>query len=272
MEGIMDLVRGKQVKTRDEATSLALLEAAAEGMTSDVPVLFRWAIDAENLSKSARAVIGRAVHAEYGKRTAWWVRKIWYVPVPRLSYSREGVGHLGMNITVYLVANVGIEVGDYIRPAIAVGQVGKPERMLLPITLLWALIEGDRDRFRIVAKDGLWTTFEIPGMKAVKLHDGLLDGLARVLDRAPLDRVLQRFGIQAEGIIPLVVQDLLRLILGQAVLRPHLDLEALEETLGNSLGYSQQEARELMARADLRTDDSQEEALRKVLAQADKGG
>ena len=107
------------------------------------------------------------------------------MPMPRLSYSREDVAQLGIRVVYYMVANVGIEVGDYIRPAIAVGHVGKPERTLLPITLPWALIEGDRDEFRIVAKDGLWTTFEIPGMKAVRLHDGFVEGLFEALTRAP---------------------------------------------------------------------------------------
>ena len=265
----MVLVSGDQVKTEGKATSLALREAGAEGMAHDVPALFKWATNHDELWNAIQTVVGRAVHAEYGKRSRWWLQRLWYVPVPHLSYTREGVAHLRVNVNTHLVAPVRIEVGDYVRSATAVGPVGKVKTAVLPISLLLALLGDDLTRFHIVAKDGPWTTFEVPGMRAVTLHDGFLDGLARALARAPVDRLLRRFGIESEGVVPLVVEDLLALVTGGRVRRPHLNVEAIEESIVTRMGYSQQKARELIARADLRAYDSEEGALRKVLAQAD---
>ena len=265
----MVLVRGTQVKTEEEGTSLALQEAGAVGMAHDVPALFKWAADHDELWNATQTVIGRAVHAECGKRSRWWLRRLWYVPVPHLSYTRQEVAHLRVNVNIYLVTTVRIEVDDYIRGATAVGHVGKVKTAVLPISLLLALLGDDLARFHIVAKDGPWTTFEIPGMRTTTLHDGFLDGLATALARTPVDCLLWRFGVESEGVVPLVVEDLLGLVTGGRVRRPHLNVEAIEESIVIRMGYSQQKARELIARADLRADDSEEEALRKVLAQAD---
>lgn len=188
----MSVLKGVSPKSWEEAVALALREARVEGTDADVVGFFRWAVSLEELENAMRTVVGRAVRAKYGKKSEWSLQRGWYVPIARLSYRRDGVAHLTAKVDIHLVVNARLQDGDYTYSACVVARARRLQTALLPIPLLWAVIEKDLDRFRVMAKDGPCTTREVPGVGQVVLHDEFLLGLAVALARQPNESVRTR--------------------------------------------------------------------------------
>ncbi len=149
--------------------------------------------------------------------------------------------------------------------------------LTIPMVLLYAVLYDDLGRFRILARSGNRTTFEIPGATPVELPDEFLAKLRQTLERKSAASWLGGFGVQARRIIPLVVGALWGLqSMGTTQLIPTGDQPWSEDFILSALQrmvYTLTEAKDMLRRAApyLRADLTKEEALRIVLQQAGKG-
>jgi hypothetical protein len=279
-EGTMSVIAGKQARSYYEAADLALREAGAGDMSRDVLDLFAWAVSGDDLGGIVGTTIARTVRARYGTRAEWWEAQRWLVPVPRLRYDRVPSPFLTFQVAIYGVACVEVQSGGRLYRATIVEHLGKMHTATLPLSFLLALIEEDWGRFRVIQVEGSWITWEVPGMKKpeVRLHESFVIGVSRALERKPVDRWLEEFGVQSQGLIPLVVADLMTLVMaGQderpLAAQPGYSHELLRAAL-SELGYTGKEVERMIEAAApcLKASDPLEETLRKVLQQADRGG
>jgi hypothetical protein len=275
---MMRLISGKRINGIKEAVALAVREAGVPGMTEGIANLFNWVTDG-SVERDAWTVVGRVMNKEHGKNTSWWEEKLWCIGIPHLRYDRKPTPSLQFEVERYIVAETSVRSSGRPRPVAVVGAYGKPESAILPLSFLLGVIEDDLAQFRVTGKAGQWTLWEIVGMKKspLKLHDAFLKALSDSLEAKPVDRWLADFGHQSQGLVRLVVSDLLFLLdqkkgghlIQKKVGCTRSDLEArLRE-----MGYSADEAGKMIERTpDLRADDSEDEALVRILRQSYKGG
>ncbi len=93
-----------------------------------------------------------------------------------------------------------------------VGSVGKPERLVLPISFLQAILDEELEKFQIVGRDKRYTSWDVPGLKEMlRLPTGFVAELSAALKAKSVSRWLLAFGAEGRSIAPMVVGSLLGL-------------------------------------------------------------
>ena len=270
------ILHDKWARDFTEAAALALEEAGVDDMSSELTELFTSVIDSNRLRGEADKSIRSAIRERFGGK-ATWEKKYWFIPVPELGFDTKLIPQLTIMTHSYLVSAVEVETPDDFYSIVAVGAIGQPGVLTIPMVLLYAVLYDDLGRFRILARSGNRTTFEIPGATPVELPDEFLAKLRQTLERKSAASWLGGFGVQARRIIPLVVGALWGLqSMGTTQLIPTGDQPWSEDFILSALQsmvYTLTEAKDMLRRAApyLRADLTKEEALRIVLQQAGKG-
>jgi hypothetical protein len=270
------IIPGKMAENQREAIVLAFGEAGVQGMDADIIDMFASLANDQKIYSEADKAIGTAIRNRYGSKASWWTER-WFVPVPKLHYEGKDIPQLIIEITVYLVAAASVKTQNDSRFITLEGPVGKPETLAIPMLFLHALVESDLGRFAIAARDSVYTTWEVPGTKPIRLPNEFVSDLSDRLEWYSVVVWLGEFGTEGRCIAPLVAGSLLGLAFqdsSQPVPANRLGftnddlVSALE-----SMAYHPAEAREMvkLAAPRLRADMTLEEAIR-ITLQMGKGG
>ena len=208
----MKILPGKRVVDFDEAAILALHEAGKDDMTLDIARLFTPALDLDKLRSEAEKSVNASVHGKYGQRATWSGRQ-WFVPVPQPGYNSSPVPLMSFAIPAYLVAAISIETPGFLsRSATIIGLLNKREKLVLPISLLQAILDDDLSQFEVASKDGAHTGWTVPGFKEpVQLANDFVAQLSRMLQLKCVAAWLLDFGAAGKTITPQAVGSLLGL-------------------------------------------------------------
>ena len=180
-------------------------------MSVETANLFNSAIDVNRLHAEGEKSISTTVHGRYG-RNASWHGELWFVPLPQLRYDALPFPQLTFTIQGCLVSAINVEIIDGVYRVTVVGPVGKVNRLILPMSLLQAILDDDLERFEIVGKDGICTSWSLPGYKeALRLPNDFVTKLSGVLRLKSVASWLRDFGSQGESVAPQVVGSLLGL-------------------------------------------------------------
>ncbi len=273
----MRVLPGLRAEDFNEATGLAYAEAGSGDMAGTVAGLFDAMVEADALQGEAEKNINAALHHQYRGKTEWRIRERWYIPVPLLRYDARDTPRLIFDVISYLVAPLTVEPAGNLRFVTVVGPLSKPETLILPMVLLQAILDDDMTRFVMLERSASRTTWEIPGTRPVQLPNDFFTKLMEILKRKSVVTWLSEFGLQGRIVAPLVAGSLLGMRLrGAASPQPAAKQTWTTELLVSdleALSYPIKEAKEMVTRAasHLRTDLTEEEALRIVLQQAGKG-
>ena len=245
-------------------------------MSTDITDMFVPLANDNKTSSEADKTIGTAIRNRYGNKTTWRAER-WFVPIPKLLYEGKDIPQLTIEITVYLVAAAAIRTQQDSRLVTLVGAVGKPETLSIPMVFLHAFLESDLDRFTIIARDSVYTTWEVPGTKPVRIPNDFVSELATMLRYQSVVAWLGEFGAQGRCVAPLVAGSLLGLAFQDSsqpipVSRQGFTTEDLVGAL-ESMAFRHNEAMDMVNRAmpRLRADMALEEAIR-ITLQTGKGG
>ena len=206
----MKILIGEKASSYKEATTLAFQTAGVDGMSADIIDMFVSISNTDKISGEADKIIGTAVKNRYGSKNTWRAER-WFVPIPKLLYEGKDIPQLTIEITVYLVAAAAIRTQQDSRLVTLVGAVGKPETLSIPMVFLHAFLESDLDRFTIIARDSVYTTWEVPGTKPVRIPNDFVSELATMLRYQSVVAWLGEFGAQGRCVAPLVAGSLLGL-------------------------------------------------------------
>jgi hypothetical protein len=207
----MRIISGRRVNDLESATILALQEAGEPDISVDINRLFGSVPDAVKLRAEGEKSLGRDIHERYGNRARYYGQK-WIIPVPQLRYDSQLLPRIIFTIQGYLVAAVTASTPDSSYSITAVGPVGKPERLSLPLTFLWAILERDLARFQVVGRDSIRTGWDVPSLKeALWLPNDFVTELSSVPRVKPVADWLEGFGTEGRNIAPWVVGGLLGL-------------------------------------------------------------
>jgi hypothetical protein len=209
---MLKMLPGKRAADFDEAAIIALHDAGKDEMTLDIARLFTPALDLDRLRAEGEKSINAGVHTKYGHRARWSGRQ-WFVPVPQPSYDSSPVPHMSFAIQAYLVAAIRVDTPDWSsRSATIVGLLNKREKLVLPISLLQAILDDDLGQFEVASKDGAHTGWTIPGFKeALRLPNDFIAQLSRMLRLKSVAAWLLDFGAAGKAIAPQVVGALIGL-------------------------------------------------------------
>lgn len=272
----MKIIPGKMAENQREAIALAFREAGVQDMDADIIDMFASLASDHKVSSEADKAIGTAIRNRYGSKATWRAER-WFVPVPKLHYEGKDIPQLIIEITVYLVAGAAVRTQQDSRLVTLVGAVGKPETLAIPMIFLHALIESDLGRFAIVARDSIYTTWEVPGTKPVRIPNEFTSDLSDRLKWYSVTAWLGEFGAQGRCVAPLVAGSLLGLAFQDSsqpvpVSQRGFTTEDLVSAL-ESMAYRPVEAKEIvrLAAPRLRADMTLEEAIR-ITLQMGKGG
>ena len=272
----MKILMGRQADNPKEATRLAFQEAGVEGMSADIVDMFASLANDHRISSEADKVIGTAIRNRYGNKATWRSER-WFVLVPKLHYEGKDIPQLIIEITIYLVAPASVKTPKDSRLVTLVGVVGKPETLAIPMVFLHAFLEKDLDRFAIVARDSVYTTWEVPGTRSVRFPNDFVSELTMILKYQSVVAWLGEFGTQGRCVAPLVAGSLLGLAFQDpfqpvTVSRQGFTTDDLVNVL-ESMAFRHGESEEMVNRAmpRLRADMTLEEAIR-ITLQTGKGG
>lgn len=272
----MKILMGRQADNWKEAARLAFQEAGVEGMSADITDMLTPLVNDHKMSAEADKTIGTIIRNRYGNKATWRAER-WFVPVPKLHYEGKDIPQLIIEIGVYLVAAGAIRTQNDSRLVTLVGAVGKPEILAIPMVFLHAFLEKDLDRFGIVARDSIYTTWDLPGNKPVRLPNDFVSELTEMLKYQSVVAWLGEFGAQGRCVAPLVAGSLLGLAFQDTsqlvpVSKQGFTTDDLVSAL-ESMAFRHGEAEEMVSRAmsRLRTDMTLEEAIR-ITLQMGKGG
>jgi len=271
----MKVLSGKQAENQNEAVKLALQIAGEEGMDNYILDMFEALSDNDKINAEADKIISSTIRNRYGSKASWQTER-WFVPVPKLHYEGKDIPQLIIEIDIYLIATAVVRTQDS-RLITLAGSIGKPETLTIPMVFLHALLEEDLGRFAMVARDARYTTWEIPGVKPVRLPNDFVSELSRRLKWQSVVSWLEEFGSQGRYVAPLVAGSLL----GLAFRDSSQPLQTNEEIVSTdslvsaleSMAYRPAEAKEMVRSAmpRLRADMTLEEAIR-ITLQMGKGG
>ena len=272
----MKILPGKQAENQEEATVLAFREVGVEDMSTDIVDMFTSLANDHRMSSEADKTIGTAIRNRYGSKAIWRVER-WFIPIPKLHYEGKDIPHLIIEVTIYLVAPASVKTPKDSRLVTLVGAVGKPETLAIPMIFLHALIESDLGRFTIVARDSVYTTWEVPGIKPVRIPNDFISDLSDRLKWYSVVVWLGEFGAQGRCVAPLVAGSLLGLAFQDSsqpvpVSQQGFITEDLVSTL-ESMAFRHGEAKDMVNQAmpRLNADMTLEEAIR-ITLQTGKGG
>ena len=273
----MKIIPGKRAKNFTEATELVWRETGIKDMSNEATGLFTSLVDTVKLRQETEKIIGNAIRNRYQGKPFWhghW----WHVPIPQLRFDSREIPRLIIEVPIHLVAIVEVETNDDYFMVTLTETVGKPETLVIPTNFLQALLDDDLVRFRILARSGKATTWEIPGMNPLEIPDELLNRLTKVLERKPVVDWLHDFGGQGRSISPLVAGTLWGLMFAYKaqpvpVAQQEWSVEKLTG-IAEGMAYKRHEAKEMVNRAlpYLRPEHTLEEATKILLQQAGRGG
>jgi hypothetical protein len=208
---MMKILPDRRADSFEKATILAFQEAGKGDLSPDVATVFASAIDSEKISVEAERTINTTVHGRYG-RSARWHGQPWLIPLPQPRYDVQPIPRITFSVQGYLVAPIMVKTtGDSYR-ATVVGPVGKPERLILPIPFLQAILDDDLGQFELVGRDGRYTSWNVPGLtEALRLPDDFVTCLSAVLRLKSAVSWLLGFGSAGKAIAPLTAGSLLGL-------------------------------------------------------------
>ena len=259
----------------DEAVTLVLREAGRVDMTQEAADLFLTSMDTARLRTDGEKAVDTEVRRRYG-RNARWQGDLYFVPLPWLRYEALPVPLLVFYLQPYLVAGLAIlniDRSPYINLA---GPIGKPEKLILPLEFLQAMLDDRLDSFQIVAKDGTYTSWKVSFLQEpLRLPDEFLSYLLSDLKRKSVASWLLGYGDNGRGVMPQVVGTLLGLQFRKVTETYPSDKQLWSqddvlETLVRMFGA--QKARALLNTALplLKADMTNEEAIRLILQMAGK--
>ncbi len=272
----MKIYPGQHATNQKEARDLAFQSAGVEGMSADVPGMFESMVETDKTNSDADKTIGTAVRSRTGSKATWHADR-WFVPVPTLQYQGKDVPHLIIEVNTYLVAAAVVRTPQDSRLMTMVESMGKPITISIPLLFLHVLLKRDLGRFAIIARDALYTTWEVPGAKPVHLPHDFINKLSNLLEWQSVVTWLEKFGSQGRYMAPLVAGNLLGLAfqdstqpvpVNSEIVTPDGLVSALE-----SMAFRHSEAEDMvkLAAPRLRADMTLEEAIR-ITLQTGKGG
>ena len=271
----MKILSGHQADSQDEAVKLALQIAGEDGMDSYVIDMFDTLSDNDKINAEADKIISSTIRNRYGSKATWRTDR-WFVPVPKLHYEGKDIPQLIIEVDIYLIAAAVVRTQDS-RLITLAGAVGKPETLAIPMVFLHALLEEDLGQFAMVARDANYTTWDIPGMKPVRLPNDFVSELTEMLKYQSVVSWLDEFGSQGRYVAPLVAGSLLGLAFRDSTqsLTANKEIMTTDDLLSalESMAYQPAEAKEMVriAAPRLRADMTLEEAIR-ITLQMGKGG
>jgi hypothetical protein len=150
-----------------------------------------------------------------------------------------------------------------------VGPIGKPEKLMLPMEFLQAILNNSLERFEIVAKDSTHTSWNVPFLREpLCLPDEFVTDLSWDLESKSVASWLLSFGANGRSLMPQVVGSLLGLQFRTVAESPVDQVwgqEVVMETLIRMFGTTKAKVKFSHALPHLRTDMTNEEAIRLVL-------
>jgi hypothetical protein len=272
----MRIISGRRINDLESATILALQEAGKTDISADINRLFGSVLDTVKLRAEGEKSLGRDVHDRYGNKARYYGQK-WIIPVPQLLYDSQPLPRIVFTIQGYLVAAMTVSTPDNSYFITAVGAVGKPERLSLPLIFIWAILERDLARFQVVGRDSVRTGWEVPGLKeALWLPNDFMKELSSVPKVKPVADWLEDFGTEGRGIAPWVVGVLLGLCYKDRTRAVPLEdqlwqKEIVLATLTQMFGSER--AKEMLTQKALylKTTMTNEDAVRFILAEGGNG-
>lgn len=268
----MTILFSQSVDSFHEAAGLALKEAGIEGVSPEIMKLMVAVAEIMSLRSAAETALIGVVRRRWAK-ARFYEGMRYYIAVPRLKYDARGIPTLILETQAYVVASgkVAPPTGSSYRVVVAEA-VGKPERQLLPLNILYSLANGSHYDYTVLERDGPWVTWNMVGYdKGVRLHSELLDGIRQALRRQSVDSWLRSFGPQGAALAPYVVGYLLGLLsrgMGQHPLQGGQGFSNEELVAAiKSFGYNETEAKDMIRPAlpQLAGAGSLEEAVRIIL-------
>ena len=258
------------ITDRDQSISLVLHEAGRDDMSEEAVKLFLSSVDVTRLQTEGEKMLDTEVRRKYG-RNARWQGKPWFVPVPQLRFEALPVPLLIFNLQPYLAAGLTILNADRSLSVNLVSPIGKPEKLMLPMEFLHAILNNRLERFEIVAKDGTYTSWNVPFLREpLCLPDEFVTDLSWNLERKSVASWLLSFGANGRSLMPQVVGSLLGLQFRTGVeSRPPSDQvwgqDVVMETLIRMFGTTKAKVKFSQALSNLSPDMTNEEAIRLVL-------
>jgi len=271
----MKILSGQQAEKQSEAVRLALQLDGIEGMDTYIMDMFETLPDNDRVNTEADKIIGGTIRNRYGNKATWRAER-WFVPIPKLHYDGKDIPQLIIEVDIYLIAAAVIRTQDT-RLITLAGAIGKPETLTIPMVFLHALLEDDLGRFAMVARDARYTTWEIPGVKPVRLPNDFVGELSQRLKWQSVVSWLEEFGSQGRYVAPLVAGSLLGLAFRDSTqsLPTNKEIVSTDDLISalESMAYQPAEVKEMVRSAmpRLRADMTLEEAIR-VTLQMGKGG
>jgi len=271
----MKILSGKQADNQNEAVKLALQIAGEEGMDNYIIDMFGALSDNDKINAETDKIISSTIRNRYGSKASWQTER-WFVPIPKLHYEGKDIPQLIIEVDIYLIAAAIVRTQDS-RLITLAGAVGKPATLTIPMVFLHALLEEDLGRFAMVARDASYTTWEIPGIKPVRLPNDFVSELSQRLKWQSVVSWLEEFGSQGRYVAPLVAGSLLGLAFRDSSqsLSANKEIMTTDDLVSalESMAYQPAEAKEMvrLAAPRLRADMTLEEAIR-ITLQIGKGG
>ncbi|MEK7874636.1 MAG: hypothetical protein AAB325_00365 [Pseudomonadota bacterium] len=268
----MKIFWNKVARNFEEAVEVAYEAAGVGGLSMELIRLFESAMDTAELRRQAEEEMRKQIQKQVGKDASWQGTR-WLVPVAKLHFEAAGPPQLEIECQPYLVgvADVRVPKDQRSYSITVVGTVGKPLHLRLPLQLLRAILDGEVERFPIVARDSHSTSWRMPAIQgAVRLPNEFMKGLTAILRRKPVANWLEEFGPQGCSLAPLVVGALIGLQLNPPQEPPpekkSYTYQRLHDRLAE-MGYSTRESQQMLGRAtfDLKPGMTEDEALEVVL-------
>jgi hypothetical protein len=207
----MKILPGRRADNVEEAATLAFQEAGKGDMSPDIVTVFASVIDADKLRAEAERSINAAVHGRYGRGATWYGRR-WFIPLPQPRYDAQPIPRLTFAVQGHLVAPITVETIDDTYRATPVGAIGRPEKLILPISFFQAILDDGLEQFELIGKDGRYTGWSVPGLReALRLPDAFITELSSVLRLKSVAAWLLDFGDEGRAVAPLVAGSLLGL-------------------------------------------------------------
>ncbi len=259
----------------DEAVALVLRETGRGDISQEAADLFLSSVDSTRLQTEGEKVVDTEVRRRYG-RNARWQGKLWFVNLPQLQYEALPVPLLLFSLQSYLAAGLTVLNVNHSPSINLVGPIGKPEKLTLPMEFLQAILDDSLDGFKIVAKDGTHTSWNVPFFREpLRLPDEFVADLSWDLERRSVASWLLGFGSAGRNLMPQIVGSLLGLQFRSATeARPlaeqRWNQDDVLETLIRMFGALK--ARILLSQAlpQLKADMTNETAVRMILQMAGK--
>jgi hypothetical protein len=272
----MRIISGRRVNDLESATILALQEAGKQDISADINRLFGSVLDGAKLRAEGEKSLGRDIHDRYGSKARYYGQK-WIIPVPQLRYDSQPIPRIVFTIQGYLVAAMTVSTPDNSYSITAAGPIGKPDKLSLPLTFLWAILERDLARFQVVGRDSIRTGWDVPGLKeAPWLPNDFVAEMSSAPKIKPVADWLEDFGTEGRSIAPWVVGVLLGLCYKDKTRAVPLENQLWQKeivlaTLTQMFGSER--AKEMLAQKApyLKASMTNEDAVRFILAEGGTG-